>query len=64
LDGHALRHDSVGAQLWGLSCGTIDLRKVRAADNGADIVTKCLIGVRFARLRARVLGLHPPAGGD
>ena len=47
---------------WGLSCGTIDLRKIRAEDNSADIVTKCLIGIRFARLRARVLGLHPPGG--
>jgi hypothetical protein len=42
---------------WGLACGTIDLAKVPAADNCADIVTKCLVGEAFFRHRATILGL-------
>jgi len=51
---------------WGLSCGTIELAKVPAEDNCADIVTKCLTGALFFKHRARILGLvgaeaAPPA---
>ena len=42
---------------WGLACGSIDLAKVPAADNCADIVTKCLVGEAFFRHRATILGL-------
>ena len=42
---------------WGLACGTIDLRKADAADNCADIVTKCLTGEAFFRYRRTILGL-------
>ena len=43
---------------WGLACGTIDLRKADAADNCADIVTKCLTGEAFFRHRKTILGLQ------
>ena len=42
---------------WGLRCGTIDLQKVPAEDNCADIVTKCLVGEVFKKHRAAILGL-------
>ena len=44
---------------WGLRCGTIDLQKVPAEDNCADIVTKCLVGEVFKKHRATILGLKP-----
>jgi len=44
---------------WGLRCGTIDLQKVSAADNCADIVTKCLTGWAFDKHRSTILGLTP-----
>ena len=52
---------------WGLSCGTVELAKVSAEENCADIVTKCLTGAIFFRHRAEILGLVgvealPPAG--
>ena len=40
---------------WGLRCGTIDLQKVPAAHNCADIVTKCLTGAAFEKHRATIL---------
>ena len=44
---------------WGLAaCGTIDLRKADAADNCADIVTKCLTGETFFLHRKTILGLQ------
>jgi hypothetical protein len=46
---------------WGLRCGTIDLRKVAAVDNCADIVTKCLMGDAFRRHRDTILGIVTPA---
>ncbi len=42
---------------WGLARKTIRLMKVPAADNVADIVTKCLTGAAFIRHRATILGL-------
>jgi hypothetical protein len=42
---------------WGLACGSVTLAKVPAADNCADIVTKCLVGEAFIRHRRTVLGL-------
>jgi hypothetical protein len=45
---------------WGLRCGTIDLRKVAAADNCADIVTKCLTGPQFFKHRDTILGTVVP----
>jgi hypothetical protein len=42
---------------WGLACSTIRLAKVAAADNCADIVTKCLVGEAFVRHRRTILGL-------
>ena len=42
---------------WGLACGTINLAKVAAADNCADIVTKVLVGEAFFRHRRTILGL-------
>ena len=36
---------------------TIRLRKAKAADNVADIVTKCLAGEAFKVNRAMILGL-------
>ena len=46
---------------WGLACKTIRLMKVPAADNVADIVTKCLTGAAFIRHRATILGLSTPS---
>ena len=46
---------------WGLACKTIRLMKVPAADNVADIVTKCLTGAAFIRHRATILGLLTPS---
>ncbi len=43
----------------------ITLRKARAADNVADIVTKCLTGMAFKTNRAKILGIslpHAPTG--
>ena len=54
MDGFSLRDDSVGS-----SVGTIDLQKVPAEDNCADIVTKCLTGAAFDKHRATILGLQP-----
>ena len=48
---------------WGLRCGTIDLQKVPAADNCADIVAKCLTGGVFEKHRATILGLVPLGPG-
>ena len=42
---------------WGLACGTINLAKVAAADNCANIVTKVLVGEAFFRHRRTILGL-------
>jgi hypothetical protein len=39
------------------SSETIRLRKARAEDNVADIVTKCLAGEAFKINRAKILGL-------
>jgi hypothetical protein len=48
---------------WGLACQTIALMKVPAADNCADIVTKCLTGEAFYRHRRTILGLALLADG-
>ena len=50
---------------WGLRSGTIDLRKVPAADNCADIVTKVLTGEPVYRHRDTILGIIsvPPLSG-
>jgi len=42
------------------NCDVIKLRKTSAADNAADIVTKCLTGAAFKINRARILGLPLP----
>ncbi len=42
---------------WGLACGMITLDKVPGESNRADLMTKPIIGSRFAALRARALGL-------
>ena len=47
---------------WGLACQTIELKKVPAADNCADIVTKCLTGEAFYRHRRTILGLELEGG--
>ena len=45
---------------WAEASRTVRLAKVAAADNPADIMTKCLVGPAFVRHRARVLGLPSP----
>ena len=52
-----LRKSRYAMMRWGLACSTIRLAKVAAADNCADIVTKCLVGKAFVRHRRTILGL-------
>ena len=49
---------------WGIACGTMRLRKLLAADNNGDILTKALTGRLFDVLRARVLGMPFPPFPD
>ena len=48
---------------WGISCGTISPRKLLAAMNPADGLTKYLTGKPFENGRARLLGLQVPHPG-
>jgi len=48
---------------WGIACGTISPRKLLAAMNPADGLTKCLTGKAFENGRARLLGLPVPHPG-
>ncbi len=51
MDGESVRHNPM------VDGGTVSLAKVSAAENCADIVTKCLVGEAFFRHRKTVLGL-------
>ena len=46
----------------GIACSAIVPRKCLAAENVADIVTKPLTGVAYARHRASILGLSHAIG--
>ena len=47
---------------FGIACRAISPRKCLAAENVADIVTKPLAGVAYARHRATILGLPHAIG--
>ena len=66
IDGTGCERLSKSSGGW-LRGGTVELAKVSAEENCADIVTKCLTGAIFFRHRAKILGLVgeealPPAG--
>ncbi len=51
-----------GLLRWGVACATIELTKLAAEDNPADVNTKCLVGPTFVRFRNLLLGYptEPP----